>query len=293
MFVGFSLTDPNFTRIDGWIRDTVGRVRLPAVAITHGTQLSAERNMWKARGIELIALKAEDPLVRFFGAISSDRKRRKRPDTRHGHNVRVHGLYQRVTEIVRDTQKPRDQALKDITAALVEIVVGARTDSDRGVEARREAVTFCWGWSPALVNSKMVNGRLEEEQRFSNKDIYALLTPAQRRELLFLSLEGDNLSLTLAPGEIIDISTDLLGDDKYGLSNDDRAQVYLHRARINRGRGDAAQAKIDIDNGRRIAESKELRARITAEYRELLFLEVTLESWKRNWRVHSTRAPMS
>src|SRR5260370_22064205 len=54
LFIGFSLTDPNVAAIEGRIRDTTGRLRLPSVALVHREPLPAEHEMWAQRVVRLV-----------------------------------------------------------------------------------------------------------------------------------------------------------------------------------------------------------------------------------------------
>src|SRR5260370_35205041 len=56
LFIGFSLTDPNVAAIEGWIRDTTGRLRLPSVALVPLEPLPAEHEMWAQRVVRLFHL---------------------------------------------------------------------------------------------------------------------------------------------------------------------------------------------------------------------------------------------
>ena len=103
LFVGFSLTDPNFRRIDGWIRDTVGSVRLPAIALAWNEPLAAERKMWRDRGVNLVFC-AE--LERFFEALEGERSGTRSPED--------DDLHARIQEITRQRTAGWEKELADV-----------------------------------------------------------------------------------------------------------------------------------------------------------------------------------
>lgn len=77
LFVGFSLSDPNATSFDGWIRDAIRETRLPALAIMHGEPFPAEAQMWKERGVHLIVTPKSQTLEHVFEALHDAQQQSK------------------------------------------------------------------------------------------------------------------------------------------------------------------------------------------------------------------------
>jgi hypothetical protein len=70
LFVGFSLDDPNVSRILNWVRATVGTLQLPSVSIVHSAPSRPECELWASRGIRLVycpkSLRLADLLAAFY-----------------------------------------------------------------------------------------------------------------------------------------------------------------------------------------------------------------------------------
>jgi hypothetical protein len=261
LFLGFSLSDPNFARIDRWIRDTIGKVRLPAVSIVHDEPLPGERNLWTARGIKLVRLSRADSMPRLLEALAAARPRRI-VDAASRQNERVPRLEAQVFQIALKDEPDRAER---IAVLLWEILAGATSDRDGGAEARRVAVHFCHGWH--MLSTVGAPRAAELPPPVTAKEVYAHLAAHRRRMLLMMALEGgtDTLRIDATP---VDIVGELLGTS---LSSDERATVYLHHARLLRDLGrtsDAARALTDAEESN---PRKELQARIALEVRELAF----------------------
>lgn len=262
LFLGFSLSDPNFARIDHWIRDTVGKVRLPAVSIVHEEPSPGERHLWTVRGIKLVRLSRDDSMPRLLEALASARPRRT-ADAVGQHNERVPRLEAEVFQITLKTGSDRAQR---IARLLWEILEGATSDRDGGAEARRVAVHFCYGWH-MLSSARDLRAAEPQPPPITAKEVYAYLSDHQRRVLLMMALEGgmDTLRIDATP---VGIVGHLLGTN---LSSDERATVHLHHARLLRHLGRSADAARAIAEARASNPRKELQARIARELRELAF----------------------
>jgi hypothetical protein len=74
LFIGYGLSDPNVNLLLGWVRDTLGSLQLPAIAIVHSRPRRAERDLWSARGIHLVECqKVPGALGRLLRAIREER----------------------------------------------------------------------------------------------------------------------------------------------------------------------------------------------------------------------------
>lgn len=270
LFIGFSLTDPHFSTIDGWIRDTVGRVRLPAIAIVHGESVPAERTMWKARGIELVRLPADDSLARLLTALAAERRL---PVYRNAGNFneRVGELEQRAFALAREDDPKRVNRLAE---CLRDIVAGAKSDLDRGTAAGGAVRFFCSGWHAILSNDVISRASQVSVPRaqVTAKEVYEFLSESERRQLLMLALETGTSTLRL-DGAIVDIADELIQNPIYRLMNDERASVYLHSARIQRNIDATVQARKSIAAARALDPSTHIKTLLSAEMREVLFQE--------------------
>lgn len=262
LFLGFSLSDPNFARIDHWIRDTVGKVRLPAVSIVHDEPSPGERHLWTARGIKLIRLSKDDPMPRLLEALASARPRRA-VDAASRQNERVPRLEAEVFQVALKSEPDRAQRIAEL---LWEILVGATSDRDGGAEARRVAVHFCYGWH-MLSNVRDPRAAEPQPPPITAKEIYAHLADRQRRTLLMMALEGGMDTLRIDATRV-DIVGELLG---MRLSPDERATVHLHHAHLLRNLGRSADAARAIADARASNPRKEIQAGIAREFRELAF----------------------
>lgn len=262
LFLGFSLSDPNFARIDHWIRDTIGEVRLPAVSIVHDEPSPGERNLWAARGVKLVRLSRADSMPRLLEALAGARSRRT-VDMASQQNERVPHLEAEVFQVTLKTGPDRAQRIAEL---LWEILANASSDRDGGAEARRVAVHFSYGWH---MLSTARDSRAAEPQPppITAKEIYVHLGEHQQRTLLMMALEGgtDTLRIDATP---VNIVGELLGMSP---SPDERATVHLHHARLLRNLGRSAEAARALTEAEEINPKKELQARIALEVRELAF----------------------
>lgn len=262
LFLGFSLSDPNFARIDHWIRDTVDKVRLPAVSIVHDEPAPGERHLWTARGIKLVRLSKDDSMPHLLEALASARPRRT-VDAASQQNDRVHRLENEVLQVALKTEPDRAQRM---AALLWEILSGATSDRDGGAEARRVAVNFCHGWH-MLSAARDLRAAEPQLPSITAKEIYGHLSDHQRRTLLMMALEGGMDTLRI-DAQRIEIVGELLG---MRLSSDERATVHLHHARLLRDLGRSEDAARAIAEARASNPRKDLQARIALEFRELAF----------------------
>jgi hypothetical protein len=72
-FIGFSLDDPNVSRILNWVRSTVGKLQLPSVSIVHSPPSRPECELWADRGIRLVHCPEKVPLADLLAAFSLER----------------------------------------------------------------------------------------------------------------------------------------------------------------------------------------------------------------------------
>lgn len=274
LFLGFSLTDPHFATIDGWIRDTVRSVRLPAVAIMHDEPLSAAYSMWKARGIELIRLGKQHTLPQLLEALAVEARPR---NIRHGQvfNQRVSDLEERARRSAKDGGAT---AAQDLATCLKQIVMGAKNDPDGGKAARTAVLWFCAGWhnvfrsdaaSPRLSMSSPPPPR---NNPFSVREVLDQLDEVERLTVLMFALEAGNEVLKFDRVTTVRIHDELL-KGVASVSNDNLALICLYSARIFRTTGRTSEAQAEIDAGRNKKPSKRIASLLSAEIREILFQE--------------------
>lgn len=258
MFVGFSLTDPNFKAIDGWIRDTVGNVRLPAVAIMQGPAIPADAYMWKARGIEIIRLPDANPrhLERLFDALKTERLAGSGAKRRRPHNDRIESIYKRIYEILQRRKETQEWETA-VAGQLAEAISGAASDPDGGDGARRLIIGFC-------------HGVLGHDGFVDTVSIYEILLKTTGRQFLWFALESQQIDFAAGRGRRIDLSEELLKAND--LSPDERARIHLIRASVNRAQGAFKVAMDNLEEARKLVQSSELRADIGEELDDVLFL---------------------
>jgi hypothetical protein len=263
LFVGFSLTDPNFRRIDGWIRDTVGSVRLPAIALAWREPLAAERKMWRDRGVNLVFCAHE--LERIFEALEGERTSRRSPED--------DDLHVRVQEIIRRRTAGWEKELADI---LVPRMQEPNSTADRLLCG--EVDSICRGFGSGLADA--------DRWTF----IEALSTD-QRRKFLIFAVRCGIYTIILArrpsdfpqdilgqraevPGHasvVIDIAERVEKEFGPALGQDERAHVLLARARQQEAAGQTGAAKKFFQEARDAASSKSLQESIGVELREVQF----------------------
>ena len=268
LFLGFSLVDPHFSTIDGWIRDTVGSVRLPAIAIVHNEALPAAHTMWKARGIELVRLGATDQLPHLLEAMAVE-ARPPSSNRQHTYNERVASLERDAEKIAKEGGATATQALAD---HLKRIVLGAKDDMDGGRAAQNAIRWFCWGWHNVLRTDGVSQAipSVPSKGRFSVQEILDQLNEPERRRVLLFALEVGLDTVKLDGSNSINIADELLSADS---SSDERALIHLFKARILRGIGRTADARGAIETARRLIPSKRLGTLLSSEIREVLFQE--------------------
>lgn len=264
LFIGFSLSDPHFVTIDGWIRDTLRRVRLPAVSIVHSEALPAERSMWKARGIELVELPRPETLLRLLTALRSERK--PPHGQRQQYNHRVTELEGRASAIAQERSLNRPERLASI---LQEIVTGAKADADNGAASAGAIRWFCWGWHNILHRAEK---RQVDVDVITARDVFNALSDGDRQQLLIFALETGIGTLRIDGTSVIDIGQELLRNpNAYRLTNDERALICLYVARIQRAQGATDPARVAVEAARAANPGTSIKALLSAEAREILF----------------------
>lgn len=269
LFVGFSLTDPHFTMIDGWIRDTVQSLRLPAIAVIHSPAIPAERAMWHERGVTTVHLGQDSKLEHFFTALANERARSLRPRTPSAPDGFVWQLEQEARKILESAGPQRVALLADQLRTLIRAA--------GNVERReRDAITairwFAHGWHNVLQRPHLPRQRNALET-VSAADVYEQLSAGDRRDLLLLVLESGMEKLQLSPGTTLDAVAQLASLGDVALTRDELARANLYRARIRRDVGDSATARKYLLEARAACEAMTLRKEIEEEMREVLFQE--------------------
>lgn len=74
LFLGFSLDDPNVSRILNWVRATVGTLQLPSVSIVHSAPSRPECELWASRGIRLVCCPHSLRLADLLAAFDRERE---------------------------------------------------------------------------------------------------------------------------------------------------------------------------------------------------------------------------
>lgn len=69
LIIGFSLDDPNFYAINGWVGDLLGPNRPPVICIQHQTSSPSRQTYCQGQGIQLITLSKERPLKQSLTAL--------------------------------------------------------------------------------------------------------------------------------------------------------------------------------------------------------------------------------
>jgi hypothetical protein len=274
LFVGFSLTDPHFSMIDGWIRDTVHKLRLPAIAIMHTPSVPAERAMWQQRGITTVQLTKNDNLSRLFTALANEWSARV-ADGRALRDERatIWELQQQAGRIAAGNDADRT---KQLAERLRGILANAGDEDARNPEALRAIRWFAYGWHdvlrPPFSSSSGDNSTISESE-LSAGDVYAELSSGEQRQLLQLALQDGIDKLRLSKSSTLDIQQELTTNVAMRLTGDEMARVHLYRARILREEGDTVAARRAIVEARRWCESDRLRINLSEEMREILFQE--------------------
>ncbi len=253
LFVGFSLTDPNFTNIDGWIRDTVDAVKLPSVALMRPPVLPAERVMWQRRGVHVLAI--EDDLKLVLGALEGESASRSGRRSR-----RDRGTPADTSNAVLQLLEKRPAGWHKQLAAQLEKLT---QESDGGSLALRFAL----------------DGRLQRVALEDVLEIVGALDASARRRVL---IHAYSTGLTEVRGfdqVAFDVASELLRDG--ALSTAERVDVLLQRARIARRQRDLPCAQRDVKDARDLAKGKEIQDRVDLEMRELVLLLDDAEEMKR------------
>lgn len=269
LFLGFSLNDPHFATIDGWIRDTMRSVRLPAVSIMHDDAIPAAYSMWKARGVELLRLNPANTLSQLLEALAVEA--RPRESNAQVANRRVTALEDEARKVA---QERGPTAAKDLANLISEIVTGAKNDLDGGKAARTAILWFCAGWhnvlradttQPQFSASKVAP---TSANRVSLREVFVHFGESARRHVLMFALEAGHESVKLDPTTTLMIQEDLL---KGVATSDELASIHLYSARIFRASGRTREAQNEIALGRQKRPSKRIASLLSAEIREILF----------------------
>jgi tetratricopeptide (TPR) repeat protein len=276
LFIGFSLNDPNFSNIDGWIRDTLGLLRLPALAVSHTSPLPADRKLWNRRGIHLLHLGPEpEALLSLFRAIRDEERR-----------IVNEAELLEPKERVESKWRDIDQISKDLTSGwerrTLEIVLGLVREF-RDEPGGRFVVK--------KLESFFQRVRLQEPLRRENKEtanssgseeptpfvgLLEVLTQQEQAELFtFCVCHGLN-HVWIGSGIHIFLPEDLLSRLKGSLLPTQKAEALLARGSTFRSAAKLDDARKDLNSARellpQLPRDHRLRGRIDLELRELNFL---------------------
>ncbi|HKO46875.1 MAG TPA: SIR2 family protein, partial [Polyangiaceae bacterium] len=244
MFVGFSLSDPNVAAIEGWIRDTTGRLKLPSIVLVHTEPLIAERDMWARRGIQLIHIGPEESLERFFDAVHGERSpHRRRREVAKPESA--DGL------ALEELLKSKPNGWEAASAKLLAHLAECADDSTFSDAAHR---TFLGGFhSLELESIKAVLGPLD--------------APARRN--VFLRTHRSGIAAIIgSDGARLDLEQELLGDAS--LSKEEKAGVLLRRATRLERLGDLRSAHESLVEARKLATIETTHEQIQRRLREVL-----------------------
>lgn len=263
LFVGFSLADPHFVMIDGWIRDTVRHLRLPAIAIMRDEGVPAERAMWKSRGIELIAL-GQESLPRLLTAVVEERRREYGIPART--DTRVIELEQQALQIA---QEGRSDGAERLARCLVKIVEGAAADGDGGREAGRAIRQ--WNATLSMVSVMQPQRAISPaHQPLTMAEVLPHLRETELRDLWMLALQTGSEALYASRDHSIDALSAL---EQLSPTPEERARALLYRARIYRSMGDTPKARSLIASARMLHPSPRTLGELSIELREVAFQE--------------------
>ena len=225
MFVGFSLSDPNVAAIEGWIRDTTGRLRLPSIVLVHTEPLIAERDMWARRGIQLIHIREpEQNLIGFLDALHGE----SMTDAPHAHvPQRESADNQALLELLKEKPKAWETDAAKLLARLTQ----SANDSDFSDAAHH------------ALHGGFYGIKLE-----SIRAILSELEPDTRRSFFLRAHRSDVPFAFGADRDRIDLEQELLADA--ALSAEQRAEVLIRRATRLERMGDLAGAKASLVEAR-------------------------------------------
>jgi tetratricopeptide (TPR) repeat protein len=285
LFVGFGFSDPNVGAVDRWIRDTIHRVRLPALALTHGEKFPSEEQMWKERGIHMISLaEGKESLERVFEAMWSCAQGSGKERKPHVHSS-VLDIVCSITEVqkIRDTEPDWARKIAAILANIVDsyFSVANLTDAFKA----SEEVANSAGSSVENYIRRFCDGNLfyqDAQIMFDHRAIFDALESGSRKKFLQIALRIGKRFLYLKNGEEpLDAAQLLLNEFKSSLTNDEKAQLYLHRGMSYRRTNELSLAKADLMQARDFAASKEIRSAIAVDLREVLFSDGDAEELNR------------
>jgi hypothetical protein len=144
LFVGFSLDDPNVSRILNWVRSTVGTLQLPSVSLVHSPPSRPECELWASRGIRLVHCPASVPLAELLEVLEHERQ--GRPGDAEPEDDTTKCLVSRLKDTLASTSTDRVAKARDIMLQIL-----SRADSGkRSVIARAIANVQANDWGPIL-----------------------------------------------------------------------------------------------------------------------------------------------
>jgi hypothetical protein len=225
MFVGFSLSDPNFAAIEAWIRKVMGRHKLPSIALVHHEPLAAERDEWAERGIRLVQIrKPHETLVRFLDALHEE-VGGGRPSEQQSHSPSADN--QSLRELLRAKPNGWERSIATLLVRLTQSA-GERDFSDAA------HLSLLGGFE--RIRSESIRAVLDD------------LEPAARRAFLLRAHRSGVPFARGSEGQRIDLEGELLGDAT--LAPHERAEVLLQRAARLENAGDLEHAKTSLMEAR-------------------------------------------
>ena len=244
MFVGFSLRDPNVAAIEGWIRDTTGRLKLPSIVLVHDEPLDAERDMWAQRGIQLIYIRPSDKLERFFDAIHGERS----PIVTHNDDARHESARSQALRKLLQTQPVNWEA--QVAQLLVQFAEFAN-DSEYSDAAHH------------VLLGGFHNLRFE-----SIKAVLDKLGTATRRLVLLRAHKCGIVAIAGSDRASLDIEEELLADSS--LTPEEKASVLLRRAKRYEIVDNLQEAKQRLIEARELSTSATAHEHIQRQLRRVL-----------------------
>lgn len=243
LFIGFSLTDPNVGAIEGWIRDTTGRLKLPSVVLVRREPLVAERDMWARRGIKLVHVPETDRLERVLDAIYGEKQRRQqvKPAGRESPS-------ERAIDQLLEARKEGWEA--DAAKLLVRIADGAH-ESEFATTVR-----FA------------LQGGIRDVSAESVQKVLDALDASEKRKVLLHAQASGVLEASGSGRKLLDIEQYLL--EEACLSPNERGNVLVNRAMRAQERGRLEAARDDLITARALSLDVPTRERLKKVLRNVL-----------------------
>lgn len=243
LFIGFSLSDPNVAAIEGWIRDTTGRLRLPSVVLVHHEPLASERDMWARRGVKLVYVPRCDVLQRVLDAIYGERQRRQ-----NAAPVRRESVGDREIDSLLET---RDEGWEKAAARLLVRLTDSIHESEFATTVR------------FALQGGLRNVSAESVQR-----VLDALGPSEKRRVFLRAQANGVLEAGGSGQKLLDIEEYLLNDSQ--LSPSERGDVLVNRATRAEQRGSLEAARNDLIAARTLDLDVSTRARLDKSLRRVL-----------------------